>query len=290
VALLCETFKITRQALYRHLARRKAVKATPANPGCCIKGTPTPELTEAIRELSKLHPGWGTRKIWAHLTKIRHLKAGLNRVYALMKKCGLLLQSSGKLRVIPLFGRVCVEESNRRWATDFTRVWTTLDGWVAVIPVIDCGDRFLLGLEASKSEDSLHILSPVRGALSDAFGKPEAVPVNLELRTDHGSVYTGRDCEALCEYWKVEHSFAPVGRPTGNAVAERVILTLKTELTWTRDWESLEELRLELARWRQVYNEERPHQALGWLTPAQKRFGTGLDCRAKAAVQEGRAA
>ena len=59
--------------------------------------------------------------------------------------------------------------------------------------------------------------------------------------------------------------------PTGNAVAERFIETLNVELTWTRDWESIEELREAVREWLRSYNYERPHQALGWMTPAEKR-------------------
>jgi putative transposase len=61
------------------------------------------------------------------------------------------------------------------------------------------------------------------------------------------------------------------GRPTGNAVAERFVFTMKSELVWTRDWDSAEELRDALARWLEVYHYERPHQALGWKTPSEKR-------------------
>ncbi|MBN1919162.1 MAG: transposase [Verrucomicrobia bacterium] len=62
-----------------------------------------------------------------------------------------------------------------------------------------------------------------------------------------------------------------MGRPTGNAVAERFILTMKSDLIWTRDWESAAELRSALAARLKTYHYERPHQALGWKTPAEKR-------------------
>lgn len=97
------------------------------------------------------------------------------------------------------------------------------------------------------------------------------MPDGLELRSDHGPQYTGGDCLQLCSRWRLDHTFAPVGRPTGNAVAERFILTMKSELIWTRDWESADELRAALAAWFEVYHNERPHQALGWKTPSEKR-------------------
>ena len=46
---------------------------------------------------------------------------------------------------------------------------------------------------------------------------------------------------------------------------------MKSELIWTRDWESAAELRNALGAWLKTYHYERPHQALGWKTPAEKR-------------------
>jgi len=89
------------------------------------------------------------------------------------------------------------------------------------------------------------------------------VPAGVELRTDHGPhAVHGADCAALVEAWGLVHTFAPVGRPTGNAVAERVIRTMKEELVWLRDWNSADELREALLAWQHRYNSQRPHQAL----------------------------
>jgi putative transposase len=46
---------------------------------------------------------------------------------------------------------------------------------------------------------------------------------------------------------------------------------MKEELVWLQDWESADELRVAIARWLDGYNHRRPHQALGWLTPAEYR-------------------
>jgi len=63
----------------------------------------------------------------------------------------------------------------------------------------------------------------------------------------------------------------PSARPTGDAVAERFIQTLDLELIWARDWESIEELREAVEQWLTAYNHVRPHQALDWMTLAEKR-------------------
>ena len=111
------------------------------------------------------------------------------------------------------------------------------------------------------------MLAPVREACLKAFGQPDYVPHDMELRTDHGTQYTAADCRDFCQERHLDHTFAPVGRPTGNAVAEQLIQTLKVECIWLKDWESRAELQAALDIWRQTYNTRRPHQALGWRTP-----------------------
>jgi putative transposase len=128
-----------------------------------------------------------------------------------------------------------------------------------------------IGIDEFSHRKGQRYISLVVAALHETFGAPEHVVDGLEFRMDHGPQYTGSVCHALCKDWGVAQSFAPVGRPTGNAITERVILTMKAELIWARDWESAQELRDALEAWRLEYDHRRPHESLGWKTPAQKR-------------------
>jgi putative transposase len=272
VRLLCEVFGVSRQAYY---ASAKApalrlVKAT-ATPACCDPRWVSIEALRAgIRAVVAENPGWGVRKVWATLRR-DGLRVGRNRVWANMREMGLVLPPCSERDPDAPRGQVVTVESNRRWATDLTTVWTKRDGLVAVIPVIDCGDRVLLECAVTKSQESSAVLAPVERALRREFGSSGNVPDGLELRTDHGPQYTGADCGNLCDAWNLNHTLAPVGRPTGNAVAERVIQTLKVELVWTRDFETIDALREAVAAWVHKYNYARPHQALNWRTPAEER-------------------
>lgn len=267
VELLCETFHVSRQAYYAaRRAPEKAPRRRQAPPGGF---TATPLAIEAIRRVCAAHTAWGVRKVWASLRREK-LVVSRKRVWFLMAMLGLLQQAVER-RHEERRGTVAVPTSNRRWATDLTTVWTRRDGLVAVVPVIDCGDRALQACDVTKSQESLAVLAPVARALESAFGVAAGVPDGLELRSDHGSQYTGDDCLRFCQAWRLVHTFAPVGRPTGNAVAERVILTMKLEVIWAQDWESADELRQALAAWMHTYNAERPHQALGWATPLERR-------------------
>ena len=267
VTQLCAAFGISRAAYYA------AKKARPAAKVVTIRRAPRHTSSEvvlaAIRDVIRAEPAWGVRKVWATL-KRNGLKVSRKRVHALMRANGLVLARDREPGETTR-GHVAVPEPNRRFGGDLTTVWTKKDGWVAVVPTIDCGCRSVLGLTVTIDQHGPAVLASIEEALHQAFGEPKYVPAGVELRTDHGPQYTGADCAEVVERWHLVHTFAPVGRPTGNAVAERVIRTMKEEVVWLRDWETAEELRAALVAWQHRYNTQRPHQALGWRTPAEYR-------------------
>jgi len=269
VTLLCATFALSRAAYY---SAAKAPKPRPPGDVVALPRRPRHTSAEvvlaAIRAVIAREPAWGVRKVWATLRR-DGLKVSRKRVWALMHANGLVLVRDHEPGETPR-GHIVVPEPNRRLATDFTTCWTRQHGTVAIVPTIDCGCR-TVEVVVTKDQHGPAILASVRNKLVAAFGSPQNVPAGVELRTDHGPQYTGSDCADLCEEWNLDHTYAPVGRPTGNAVAERVIRTLKEEVVWLRDWDTIDELRAAIEAWVKRYNEHRPHQALGWKTPAEYR-------------------
>lgn len=274
VKLVCETFLLSRAAYYADARRQRGelvgkvdnVIALPKRP----RYTAAEVVLLRIREVLARDAcaAWGVRKVWAMLRR-EGLKVSRKRVHAIMRAHGLVLARDREPGE-PARGHVVVPEPNRRLATDMTTVWTRRDGIVALVPTIDCGDRTAV-IEVTANQHGPAILASVEQKLVEAFGAPANVPEGVELRTDHGPQYTGADCDAMCTRWRVSHTYAPVGRPTGNAVVERFIRTLKEELIWLRDWESAEELRAAVATWLDHYHHRRPHQALNWQTPIERR-------------------
>lgn len=270
VKTLCEVFSVSRAAYYaaqKEPGEPKAKKPRKEREGPWATHA---ELEAGVRRVVDEHPAWGVRKVWAVLRR-EGVVASRKRVWALMHDLGLVLPPISEREYPGRRGHVAVATSNRRWASDLTTVWTRKEGVVAVVPVVDCGDREVLAIHATKSQEAPDVLVPVRQALLEQFGQPGAVPDGIELRTDNGPQYTSGECERLCRDWNLDQTFSPPGRPTGNAVAERLIQTLKVELIWLRDWESLEELQEALQQWAWEYNHKRPHQALNWATPAERR-------------------
>lgn len=270
VAQTCRTFAISRAAYYA--ARRPA--AAPRQRGGRFGRVPAvsaDKLKVAIQRVVDEHPAWGIRKVWATLRR-GDLTVSLRRVGAFMKAMGLTLAAEREHGAPHRAGTVAVPEANRRWGTDLTTTWTRRDGLVAIVPVVDCGCRSVLQLGVTRCQESRYVLEPLERALERIFGSPDSVPDAMEIRTDHGPQYTGADCEQLCERWNLDHTLAPVGRPTGNSVTERVIRTMKEECLWLQDFDTIEQATEALDAWRLSYNERRPHQSLDWKTPSERRL------------------
>lgn len=271
VTLVCKAFGISRAAYYAALEprvpRATKVVSLPKRPAYASAD----ELLVAIREVlaEEGAEAWGVRKAWA-MVRRRGLLVSRKRVWALMHANGLVMARDREPGEVTR-GHVAVPEPNRRLASDLTTTWTKRDGTVGITLAIDCGCRSTLGFTVAKEQDAPTVLSATEQALRAAFGSPDNVPDGMELRTDHGPQYTGSDCADLCKLWRIEHTFAPVGRPTGNAVVERLIRTLKEEVIWLRDWDTVEQLREAVAAWVVRYNERRPHQALDYKTPSEYR-------------------
>jgi transposase InsO family protein len=274
VKLMCETFSLSRAAYYAEARRQRGEVVEKAANVVVLPKKPRYTSAEVvllrIREVLAREAcvAWGVRKVWATLRR-EGVKVSRKRVHAIMRAHGLVLARDREPGESTR-GHVLVPEPNRRLATDMTTVWTRRDGVVALVPTIDCGDRTAV-IEVTVDQHGSAILASVECKLVEAFGAPANVPEGVELRTDHGPQYTGVDCDALCTRWRIAHTYAPVGRPTGNAVVERFIRTLKEELIWLRDWNSADELRAAVATWLEHYHHQRPHQALNWQTPMERR-------------------
>jgi transposase InsO family protein len=272
VTVLCATFGLSTAAFY-------AAKKASESPDAREEKSRSPrrefatveEILAAVRKVLAEFPSWGVRKVWSILRREHGLVVSRKRVWAVMSAHGLVLPKEREHHEAPPRGHVGVPEPNRRFATDGTFVWTTLDGWVSLVPTIDCGCRSILGMVVSKAQDATTWLRSLREALRAAFGSPAKVPRGLELRTDHGAQFMSAEAKKLATTWSLEHTSAPKGRPTGNSIVERVIRTLKEELLWTRDWADTDEVAEAVREWMERYNRRRPHQSLGWSTPAEYR-------------------
>ena len=81
------------------------------------------------------------------------------RVWQLIEAHRVTFPASGPdRREGPPRGHVAVLEPDRQWATALTTRWMESDGVVAIVPVIECGERVAPAIEITKSQEALSVL------------------------------------------------------------------------------------------------------------------------------------
>ena len=70
-----------------------------------------------------------------------------------------------------------------------------------------------------------------------------------------------------CSELGIRQIFASYSNPKGNADTERVIRTIKEDLVWIKEFDSVAKFEAALKQWQKAYNEDYPHSSLGYMTP-----------------------
>ena len=90
-----------------------------------------------------------------------------------------------------------------------------------------------------------------------------------QLRMDNGPEFISVKMAEWAEEHGVHLEFIEKGKPTQNSYVERFNGTYRTEILDYYIFQSLNEVREITDNWLEQYNEERPHESLGNLTPRE---------------------
>jgi putative transposase len=239
--------------------------------------TPGPRAEEAellarVQHWIERHPTFGYRRLWA-LVRFRDGRmVNRKRIYRLLRTQRWFVHQR---RVTPrprVQGRRSISAaSNERWAMDVTHVPVGLDGWAHLAAVIDCHDRAVVGYECALRGRAREAERALEEACLTRFGTlrpPGSTPV---VRSDNGLIFQSRRFRRACKDYLLRQEFITPYTPEQNGVIERFFRSLKEECAWQHNFSSYREARGTIARWIDWYNAERPHQALGYLSPEQFR-------------------
>ena len=156
---------------------------------------------------------------------------------------------------------------DERWATDLTHVWCGKDRRASLAVIIDCCTREILGWRLSDNGSSKTAEAALEEALVHRFGALGRIHQSLALRSDNGLVFSSRHYTATVKAYGLTQEFTTPYTPEQNGLVERFFRSLKEECIWQHRFESLGQARAVIGRWIQYYNEERPHQSLGYVAP-----------------------
>ena len=127
---------------------------------------------------------------------------------------------------------------------------------------MDWYSRHILSWWLSNTLESDFCVEALKEALEK--GRPEI------FNTDQGSQFTSREFVSLLESQAVKVSMDGCSRYTDNLFIERLWRTLKYEEVYLKAYLDTSEAKMETGKYIRFYNTERPHQSLGYKTPAEE--------------------
>jgi len=272
---LCRRYGISRPTGYHWIRRYQAeglagLEDQSRRPHCSPNQTPAEIVDELVR-LRQRKPNWGPKKLLARLHRL-HPELALpaaSTVSAILKRKGLVEPARRRARPDRALVSQSVEPeaANEVWTTDFKGEFRLGNGQLCYpLTISDGWSRFLLacdGLPAARYE----LTRPAFVRVFQEYGLPD------RIRSDNGPPFgTHAICglSRLAVWWlklgiRVERSRP--GKPQDNGRHERLHRTLKEETTRPAEAQvSSQQARFD--RFRREYNEERPHEALNGLSPA----------------------
>ncbi len=270
---LCRRFEISPTTGYKWVWRFRerndeGLKDLPHRPYSSTSRTPI-EIESAVLAVREAHPAWGARKLRARLLATGHeWMPSPSTITAILRRHGLI-DPADRLTHRPWqrFERL---EPNELWQKDFKGHFPTDRGRCHPLTVLDDHSRFALGLRACSNEKG----DTVRECLTSIFRR-YGLPNTMLM--DNGGPWGGSN---------PDHRYTPLtiwllrlgigvshGRPyhpQTQGKDERFHRTMKAEVLQGNNFAGLAHCQSAFDQWRDIYNLERPHDALDLATPASR--------------------
>lgn len=266
VVVICGALGVSRSGFYAWLKR----------PRC--KRSLADETIGAAARLSFVDSGrtYGARRVWRDVLA-DGWPCGLHRIERLLREQGLRARPrrrgrpgdscdrSQAVNAPNLLNRqFAAVAPNRKWAADFTYIWTA-EGWLYAAVVLDLFSRRVVGWSMQA-----HMTAQLVGdALLMAVWR-RGRPSDLLHHSDQGSQYSSQQFQSLLKAQGITCSMSRSGNVWDNSAMESFFSSLKTERTARKVYRTRDEARADVFDYiERFYNPRRRHSTLGYLSPVQ---------------------
>ena len=273
--LLCQEFGVSEKTGYKWVKRFAEGGIVALADRSHAPRHPAHQVAEAIRQLiltcRRRHPHWGPRKLRAVLQRHDPTTGwpAPSTIGGILRQAGLVGPTRRPRRrppVAPL--PAAPEQPNALWCTDFKGEFLVGNGaWCYPLTLTDSASRFLLSCSALTSTRSVEAWPVFRRAFQ-RYGLPRAI------RSDNGVPFATTALarlSPLAVWWirlGIRSELIAPGHPEQNGRHERMHKTLKAE-TARPPAPTLEAQQGRFDRFRARFNQQRPHEALGYTPPAE---------------------
>lgn len=228
----------------------------------------TLRIMNRIDEIYMAYPFYGKRRI-ATVLQREGILIGFEKAATLMKKMGLaalypkrnLSKRNQAHKIYPYLLRgLPIVYANHVWSADITYI-RMRGGFMYLIAVIDWFSRYVLGWALSNTLATDFCLEALEMAF--VYGQPDI------FNTDQGCQFTSEEFTGMLIAREIKISMDGRGRALDNVFIERLWRSLKYERVYLNDYGTVAELKTGVREYFEFYNNVRPHQSLGYLSPVE---------------------
>jgi putative transposase len=244
---------------------------------------PVPDSAEDLELMALMDrqylktPFYGSRKMTAWL-RSQGYQVNRKRVRRLMRVMGLQAiyrrpntsKPAPDHQVYPyLLKGLEINRVNQVWTADVTYI-PMARGFLYLVAIMDWHSRYVLAWRLSNTLEVDFCMEALAEALSK--GRPEV------FNTDQGSQFTSEAFTGILLEQGIQISMDGKGRYTDNIFVERLWRSIKYEEVYLKAYGNGTEARAGIGAYLDFYNQERPHQALGYRTPGEVFEGQQRKC------------
>jgi putative transposase len=219
------------------------------------------EIKQTLEELASKHRRYGFKKMF-NKTRQRGYRWNHKRVYRVYCDMQLNLRRRPKKR-LPARAKIELaqpEKINMSWSMDFMSDALMCGKRFRTVNLIDDCNREALGIKASISLPSKRVIE-----FLDSIAFSRGYP--LQLRLDNGPENISKEMVSWAEKHGVNIHYIQPGKPAQNAYIERFNRTYREEVLNMYLFKNIADVQSITNEWLSEYNNERPHESLGNLTP-----------------------
>lgn len=258
-------FGITRQAYYQHWEAQQ------------VQSLECQLIIAQVKQIRYSHRAMGTRKLYEKLQPFlleHHIKIGRDALFDVLAVNGLLVRKR-KRRISTtnsyhqyhkypnLIKDFIAQKANALYVSDIT-YWKVGDIFLYLSLVTDAYSHKIVGFYLSDSLETVGCKRALQMALK-ALNRSKAP--ELIHHSDRGVQYCSSEYVKLLQDYDIKISMTENGDPRENAIAERVNGILKEEYLKFVTVNDLQQAQKAIEKVIALYNQERPHNSIGNLTP-----------------------
>lgn len=239
-----------------------------------------PEVKQQVVELALEHPDRSPRQIAWLFTDEKGYFISESSAYRILKGFDLVERPAFQMMSAADEFKHPTKRIHELWQTDFTYFKIQGWGWYYLSTVLDDFSRYIIAWKLTATMSTTDVQDTLLMALASTGLDQALVEHRPRLLSDNGSCYVSGELRSFLESRHIEHTHSAPYHPMTQGKIERYHRSMKNIVN-LQNYFLPSQLETEIASFVNYYNNQRYHESLDNLTPADVYFGRAKEVLTK---------